>query len=212
MTTTRIFLDRKSKTIVHAIEEETLSFRDMQAGLEPEKHFTSISRVLLKQGSRQQGRGNGVFNELMNEGQFEEVTADSLIVKRQLSDTELDFVTGKLLAKLGMTGAKKFEDARAIIASLDVGESLIENTQSCTAQLQSEDEMNSTIRELILVEAKVVADEFDKEGLVDWRVRDSLIARFRLSVRRRLRNVEGHTFVTSAVNKCLDHFLTSQPA
>ncbi|EJL6490366.1 hypothetical protein NMR92_001266 [Vibrio cholerae] len=212
MTTTRIFLDRKSKTIVHAIEEETLSFRDMQAGLEPEKHFTSISRVLLKQGSRQQGRGNGVFNELMNEGQFEEVTADSLIVKRQLSDTELDFVTGKLLAKLGMTGAKKFEDARAIIASLDVGESLIENTQSCTAQPQSEDEMNSTIRELILVEAKVVADEFDKEGLVDWRVRDSLIARFRLSVRRRLRNVEGHTFVTSAVNKCLDHFLTSQPA
>lgn len=212
MTTTRIFLDRKSKTIVHAIEEETQSFRDMQAGLEPEKHFTSISRVLLKQGSRQQGRGNGVFNELMNEGQFEEVTADSLIVKRQLSDTELDFVTGKLLAKLGMTGAKKFEDARAIIASLDVGESLIENTQSCTAQPQSEDEMNSTIRELILVEAKVVADEFDKEGLVDWRVRDSLIARFRLSVRRRLRNVEGHTFVTSAVNKCLDHFLTSQPA
>lgn len=212
MTTTRIFLDRKSKIIVHAIEEETLSFRDMQAGLEPEKHFTSISRVLLKQGSRQQGRGNGVFNELMNEGQFEEVTADSLIVKRQLSDTELDFVTGKLLAKLGMTGAKKFEDARAIIASLDVGESLIENTQSCTAQPQSEDEMNSTIRELILVEAKVVADEFDKEGLVDWRVRDSLIARFRLSVRRRLRNVEGHTFVTSAVNKCLDHFLTSQPA
>lgn len=212
MTTTRIFLDRKSKTIVHAIEEETLSFRDMQAGLEPEKHFTSISRVLLKQGSRQQGRGNGVFNELMNEGQFEEVTADSLIVKRQLSDTELDFVTGKLLAKLGMTGAKKFEDARAIIASLDVGESLIENTQSCTAQPQSEDEMNSTIRELILVEAKVVADEFDKEGLVDWRVRDSLIARFRLSVRRRLRNVEGHTFVTSAVNKCLDQFLTSQPA
>ncbi|HFG1572403.1 TPA: hypothetical protein ACGFXZ_001372 [Vibrio cholerae] len=212
MTTTRIFLDRKSKTIVHAIEEETLSFRDMQAGLEPEKHFTSISRVLLKQGSRQQGRGNGVFNELMNEGQFEEVTADSLIVKRQLSDTELDFVTGKLLAKLGMTGAKKFEDARAIIASLDVGESLIENTQSCTAQPQSEDEMNSTIRELILVEAKVVADEFDKEGLVDWRVRDSLIARFRLSVRRRLRNVEGHAFVTSAVNKCLDQFLTSQPA
>ncbi|POC39108.1 hypothetical protein [Vibrio vulnificus] len=212
MTTTRIFLDRKSKTIVHAIEEETLSFRDMQAGLEPEKHFTSISRVLLKQGSRQQGRGNGVFNELMNEGQFEEVTADSLIVKRQLSDTELDFVTGKLLAKLGMTGAKKFEDARAIIASLDVGESLIENTQSCTAQPQSEDEINSTIRELILVEAKVVADEFDKEGLVDWRVRDSLIARFRLSVRRRLRNVEGHAFVTSAVNKCLDQFLTSQPA
>ncbi|WP_017190417.1 hypothetical protein [Vibrio harveyi] len=212
MTTTRIFLDRKSKTIVHAIEEETLSFRDMQAGLEPEKHFTSISRVLLKQGSRQQGKGNGVFNELMNEGQFEEVTADSLIVKRQLSDTELDFVTGKLLAKLGMTGAKKFEDARAIIASLDVGESLIENTQSCTAQPQSEDEINSTIRELILVEAKVVADEFDKEGLVDWRVRDSLIARFRLSVRRRLRNVEGHAFVTSAVNKCLDQFLTSQPA
>ncbi|EJL6460790.1 hypothetical protein HPY09_21055 (plasmid) [Vibrio cholerae] len=212
MTTTRIFLDRKSKTIVHAIEEETLSFRDMQAGLEPEKHFTSISRVLLKQGSRQQGRGNDVFNELMNEGQFEEVTADSLIVKKQLSDTDLDFVTGKLLAKLGMTGAKKFEDARAIIAALDVGESLIENTQSCTAQQQSEDEMSSTIRELILVEAKVVADEFDKEGLVDWRVRDSLIARFRLSVRRRLRNVEGHTFVTSAVNKCLDHFLTSQPA
>ncbi len=95
---------------------------------------------------------------------------------------------------------------------MDVGESLIENTQSCTAQQQSEDEMSSTIRELILVEAKVVADEFDKEGLVDWRVRDSLIARFRLSVRRRLRNVEGHTFVTSAVNKCLDHFLTSQPA
>ncbi|ENM3782706.1 hypothetical protein QMW93_003787, partial [Vibrio cholerae] len=179
---------------------------------EPEKHFTSISRVLLKQGSRQQGRGNDVFNELMNEGQFEEVTADSLIVKKQLSDTDLDFVTGKLLAKLGMTGAKKFEDARAIIAALDVGESLIENTQSCTAQQQSEDEMSSTIRELILVEAKVVADEFDKEGLVDWRVRDSLIARFRLSVRRRLRNVEGHTFVTSAVNKCLDHFLTSQPA
>ncbi|TVN16887.1 hypothetical protein FPW20_12270 [Vibrio cholerae] len=114
MTTTRIFLDRKSKTIVHAIEEETLSFRDMQAGLEPEKHFTSISRVLLKQGSRQQGRGNDVFNELMNEGQFEEVTADSLIVKKQLSDTDLDFVTGKLLAKLGMTGAKKFEDARGL--------------------------------------------------------------------------------------------------
>ncbi|HHY0525266.1 TPA: hypothetical protein ACVU4L_001921 [Vibrio parahaemolyticus] len=212
MSTTRIFLDRKSKTIVHAIEEERQSFRDMRAGLEPVKQFTSISRVLLKQGSRQQGRGTDVFNELMNEGQFEEVTADSLIVKKQLSDTDLDFVTGKLLAKLGMTGAKKFEDARAIIAALDVGESLIENTQSCTAQPQSEDEMNSTIRELILVEAKVVADEFDKEGLVDWRVRDSLIARFRLSVRRRLRNVEGHNFVTTSVNKCLDQFLTSQPA
>lgn len=212
MSTTRIFLDRKSKTIVHAIEEERQSFRDMRAGLEPEKQFTSISRVLLKQGSRQQGRGNDVFNELMNEGQFEEVTAESLIVKKQLSSTELDSVTGLLLAKLGMTGDKKFEDARAVIAALDIGELIIENTQSCTAQPQSEDEMSSTIRELILVEAKVVADEFDKEGLVDWRVRDSLIAKFRLSVRRRLRNVEGYTFVTTVVNKCLDQFLTSQPA
>lgn len=208
---TRIFVDATSKTVIHAIETE----RTTRQG--KEKHISSISRSLLKQGSRQQARGDDVFISLMEEGNFVEVDQDSLLVRKKFSDAELDKQTQHLAFILGLSKTKDVNYLRNALALMEDGKLAHENVEACEAQPEPQEKSASvedvSKRAIIRDVAKEVIKEFDEQGIVDWRTRESMVAKMRIHVRRKLRDKPG-IFLSGIISSVVDELLTAecQPA
>lgn len=141
---------------------------------------------------------------------FVETTPEKLIVRNKFSDYELEGVASMLCAKLGVTSAKKCALVKECLASLDKGIIPQSNSFEEPECNPKQETLRHSARKLIREEAIKVADEFDKKGLVDWRIRDSLIAKFRITVTKRLKKIDRRTFLSVVVTKCLDTFLAEQ--
>lgn len=208
---TRIFVDATSKTVIHAIETE----RTNRQG--KEKHISSISRSQLKQGSRQQGRGDDVFNSLMEEGNFVEVDQDSLLVRKKFSDAELDKQTQHLAFVLGLSRTRHVNYLRNALALMEDGKFAHENVEACEAQPEPQEEpapvKNEGKRAIIREVATEVIKEFDQQDIVDWKTRDSMVAKLRVTVRRRLKDKPG-LFLSTAIAAVINDLLATeqQPA
>lgn len=191
---TRIFIDAKSKTILHANETD--------------QTINSISRTPVI-GERQLGDGRKVLDNWIKDGDFVEVTADNLVVKKCLNEDELEAITSMLCAKLGSISGEKFNLLKSHLEALDKGE-LPANPTVATKPKPKEDQLSESARDLITKEGLLVAKEFDERGIVDWRVRDSLLASFRTKVRRNLQKNHGRKiFLASVVNRQLENLLTT---
>ena len=205
----RIFVDQQSKTVIHAIEEEYNTFQRNIADLPSLKRISHISRSQLKSGSRQQSSGNEVFEELMKEGNFEEVTPETLIVKQKLSEQQITDMAQNLAAQLGISSADKFNVLLDALSLIDKGTFTNENINALPeyTELQPEDESHTANITKVVNE---FIQEFDEQGYIDWRTRDSFVARLRTLVRKKLKR-ESFIFLQSTVNRIIDNLLASQP-
>lgn len=191
-TNTRIFIDTNNSTVVHALEEERITFRDKQAGKEPTMHIANISRANLKEGSRQQGSGIDVLESVMKEGSFVETTADDLVVKAAAEDKQLNAFADHICEMLGHTHSAKRTQLMLMLRAFDRGHDPIATLEIADENetLIAEEDIPTSVREVIHSRAKELADEFDS-NYPDWMDRESLTAKFRTTVRAGLRNLKG---------------------
>ncbi|EPR7484041.1 hypothetical protein ACU8KO_002666 [Vibrio alginolyticus] len=208
---TRIFVDATSKTVIHAIEEEHNTFQRTVEELPPLKRISNISRSQLKQGSRQQGTGDDVFNALMAEGNYVEVDEDSLLVRKKWSDAELDKQTQHLAFVLGLKSTKDVDYLRKALALMEDGKLAHENVEACEAKPEPKPApvVDESHKAIIIDVARTAIQEFDEKGYVDWRTRDSMLAKLRNIIRRRLLSKPG-VFLQPVVNRHVDELLSSQ--
>lgn len=207
---TRIFVDPKSKTVIHAIEEGYTTLERTIEGLPPEKRITNISRFQLKHGSRQQSSGDDVFNTLMAGGNFVEVDEDSILIRKKLSEEELSKQAQHVAYVLGLLKVEDVDYLRKALRQMEDGQLFYENTEACETKPEASEEqqidegLNAMIRNV----ATEVIREFDENGYVDWRQRDSMLAKLRLTIRKKLKSVRGE-FDGSVVQTEINQFLST---
>lgn len=205
---TRIFIDTKNATVVHAIEEERSTFRDQQAGNAPTKVITNVSRALLKQGSRQQGNGDEIFNNVMSEGNYVETDADNLIIKAAATNEDLDTLVDHICNNVAQKKGNNRTYLKLLLRSLDRGFDPL-----ATLEIPDEnenrddaDELTISVRDIVRKQAFELAKEYDAK-YPDWMNRESLSAQFRNSVRISLKKLTKERVSSVALSIHLGAFL-----